>query len=316
MGIIGSKTEAKAIKEWLADYLRTALHLELSAEKTLITNARKRVRFLGYDIKRWRGERRLRYRTSYGSVIRRTGSQKLALLIPRDKCEAFARTYGNVQNWRGHSRGNLTYQSELEILLLYNAEIRGFLGYYALADNLTEVASKILWLTTSSFMRTLADKHRCSVNLVAKRLKRGPNHYAVTLVKDDGTTREYTVLSSTRQLDRKKVSYNKNLDGIPSTWHYRNKTELGQRLCASQCKWCGTRQGPFEVHHVRRLKDLAAKRAWERHMIARERKTLVLCKECHVNLHAGRLSEATKRYGKTGEPDTLSGVRPVRREVQ
>jgi len=316
VGIIGSKAEAMAIKEWLADYLRTDLRLELSAEKTLITNARKQVRFLGYDIKRWPGERRLRYRTSYGSVIRRTGNQQLALLIPRDKCEAFARTYGNVQDWRGHSRGNLTYQSELEILLLYNAEIRGFLGYYALADNLTEVASKILWLTTGSFMRTLADKHRSSVSLVAKRLKRGSNHYAVTLTKDDGTIREYALLSSTRQLDRKKVSFDKALDGIPSTWQYRNKTELGQRLCANQCEWCGTRQGPIEVHHVRKLKNLAAKMVWERHMIARKRKTLVLCKSCHVYLHAGRLSEATKRYGKTREPDTLNGVRPVRREVQ
>ena len=316
VGVIGSRADAIAIREWLAEYLRTELLLELSAEKTLITNARRRVQFLGYDIKRWRGERRLKYRTRRGPVTQRTCNQHLALLIPRDKCEAHAHRYGKVQNWRGHSRGNLTYLGELEILMMYNAEIRGFLGYYALADNLTSVGSNILWLTTSSFMRTLADKHRSSVRKVASRLKQGPNHYVVTFKKEDGMIREYALVSSTKQLARKKVSFDENLDRIPSTWQYRSKTQLGQRLLANECEWCGTGEAPFEVHHVRKLKDLRGKTVWERHMIARQRKTLVLCKKCHVDLHAGRLSEATKSYGKIGEPDTLSGVRPVRRGVQ
>ena len=316
VGIIGSKADAIAVKEWLTDYLRTELRLELSAEKTLITNARKRVRFLGYDILRWPGERRLKYRHGKTAAIRRVGNQQLALLIPYDKTQAFGTTYGNVQKWHGHSRGSLTYMSELEILMTYNAEIRGFLGYYALADNLTDVASNVLWLTTGSFMRTLADKYRSSVRQEASRLKRGPNQYVVTHLKEDGTTQEYALVSSTQQLARKKVSLSEHLDRPPTTWHYRNKTELGQRLRANECEWCGTRQGSFEVHHIRKLKDLEGKSTWERHMIARRRKTMVLCKQCHVDLHAGRLSEVTKRQGKTGEPDTLNGVRLVRREVQ
>jgi group II intron reverse transcriptase/maturase len=294
IGIIGSKADAITIKAWLTKYLETELKLELSAEKTLITNARKPVRFLGYDIRKWRGVRKLRYRTKYGPVLRRTCTQYLMLRIPRDKCEAFARTYGNIQKWRGQSRGYLTYQSDLEILLRYNAEIRGFLGYYALADNLTEVGSSLLWLTTGSFMRTLADKHRSSVRKIAKRLKQGPNHYAITIGKKNGTTREYALVSSTRHLERKRVSYNPDVDRIPSTWQYRNKTELGQRMSANECEWCGTLAGPFEVHHVRKLKNLRGKTIWEKHMIARQRKTLVLCKQCHVDLHAGRISEATK----------------------
>jgi group II intron reverse transcriptase/maturase len=316
VGIIGGKADAIEIKDWLAEYLQTDLRLELSAEKTLITNARKRVRFLGYDILRWRGERRLKCRRGKTTITRRTGNQQLTLRVPYDKCQKFGQTYGNVQNWRGHSRGNLTHLSETEILMIYNAEIRGFLGYYALADNLTDVASNVLWLTTGSFMRTLADKYRSSVSQEARRLKRGPNHYVVTHQKSDGTTKEYDLVSSTRQLERKKIAFNEDVDRIPSTWHYRNKTELGQRMRANECEWCGTRQGPIEVHHVRRLKDLKGKSVWDHHMLARRRKTLVLCKRCHVELHAGRLSEATKRRGKTGEPDTLNGVRPVRRGVQ
>ena len=294
VGIIGSKADAIAMKECLTEYLRTELHLELSADKTLITNARKRVRFLGYDIMRWPGERRLRYRIKGVSVIKRVANQQLALAIPWDKIQMFARTYGTIQNWRGHSRGNLAYLSELELLLLHNAEIRGFLGYYAFADNLKAIASRILWLTTTSFLRTLADKHRSTLKQEAERLKQGPNHYVVTHSREDGTTRKYELMSSTRQVECKKVSFDTDLDRIPDEWRYRTKTELGQRLRANECEWCGTRQGLIEVHHVRKLKSLAGKSAWECAMIARRRKTLILCKKCHVDLHAGRLTESTK----------------------
>lgn len=72
------------------------------------------------------------------------------------------------------------------------------------------------------------------------------------------------------------------------------RTGLIQRIQVNKCEWCGDTEGPFEVHHVRRLKDLKGKKEWERHMIARQRKTLVLCgigskRNCHRRLHNGEL---------------------------
>jgi AI2M/AI1M-like HNH endonuclease len=48
-----------------------------------------------------------------------------------------------------------------------------------------------------------------------------------------------------------------------------------------------------EVHHVRALKDLQAKGrkpkpSWMVLMIARQRKTIVVCKTCHQDIQAGR----------------------------
>jgi group II intron reverse transcriptase/maturase len=293
IGIIGSKEDAKAVKAWLSTYLKGNLQLELSAEKTLITHAENRVRFLGYDIKRGDNKRRLKVSQKQGQGIQRTCMQKLTLLMPRDKCEAFAKEYGQRQGWQGRERIHLFHLSELEILMIYNAEIRGFLGYYALADSLTSVASSILWLTTTSFLKTLAAKRRSTLMKVARSLKRGPNRYVISLRKKDGTIREYALVTSIKQLERKKVTYGA-VDAKPNTWMYRSRAELGQRLKAHQCEWCGTKEGPIEVHHVRKLKDLKGKKVWERQMIARRRKTMVLCKKCHVDLHAGRLTEATK----------------------
>ncbi len=297
VGIIGSKADAEAMKAWLTEYLTTQLHLELSAEKTLITNAKERVRFLGYDIKRWAGKKVLRFRTQRGVRTQRTVNTHLALLMPRDKVQAFAQAYGNPNGWQGTHRTTLLHLSELEILKTYNAEIRGFLSYYALADNLTAVAANILWMTTTSFLRTLAAKRKSTVMKVAYSLKKGPARYVITESRKDGTTVAHELVASTKQLKREVITYER-VDHKPETWAYRSRSELGQRLSAHQCEWCGTQEGPIEVHHVRKLSDLKGKAEWEIHMIARRRKTMVLCKQCHTDLHAGRLSAEKKAKGK------------------
>jgi hypothetical protein len=176
------------------------------------------------------------------------------------------------------------------------------------------VASTLLWLTTSSFLRTLANKRRSSLKKVAQSLKRGPNHYVVTLNEEGKPIKEYELVSSTRQLKKMKKAL-RNPDLIPSTQMYKSRTELGKRLLAHKCEWCGTSEGQMEVHHVRKLGNLKGKASWERQMIERHRKTMILCVECHDELHAGKLNEK-KRLGKTGELATRKRVRLVRRGAQ
>ncbi len=286
IGIIGSKADARQIKQDLTTYLKVCLGLELSQEKTLITNAKDRIRFLGYDIKRWRSNKIRRYRTKQGVITKRTCTYQLVLLMPRDKCIAFTDRYGNPQHWRGQIRPEMLWQSELEILKTYNAEIRGFLQYYALADNLTEIGSKVLWTTTKSFLRTIAAKRKVGIRKVIKSMKRRANEF-VLVTHINGKPREDVLVSSTRQLAKKNITW--DIDEKPRTNIYRARTELGQRLQANQCEWCGTTEGKMEVHHVRKLKDLKGKRKWEQHMIARQRKTIVMCRRCHHQLHAGTL---------------------------
>jgi group II intron reverse transcriptase/maturase len=294
IGIVGSKEDAQTTKTWLADYLRDELQLELSQEKTLITNAKERIRFLGYDIKRWTSNRILRFRTPYGVTTKRTTAYKLTLLIPRDKVEAFARTYGEPQQWQGKHRVKLLHLSELEILHIYNAEVRGFLNFYALADNFSSVANRLLWLTTTSFFKTLASKRQSSVMKAARSLKRGPSRYVIPAASADGTIKEHILISSAKYINRKAVRYER-VDYLPYTWKYHSHSELGLRLMAQECEWCGTKDGPMEVHHVRKLKDLKGKQLWEQHMISRRRKTMILCRPCHRKLHAGTLNEQNKK---------------------
>src|SRR5437660_3979039 len=195
--VIGTKAEAEELKAWLEDYLREELHLELSAEKTLITHASQRVRFLGYDITRWKRSRIRRIHTKQGSITRRTGGYQLRLLMPQDKIAGFAKKYGDISNWHGKHRNDLLNLSEVEILLIYNAEVRGFLGYYALADNLTTEAHRILWLTTGSFFRTIAAKRQSTVKKVTRSVNRGPRRYVMTLKPEGKPEKGYELLAST-----------------------------------------------------------------------------------------------------------------------
>lgn len=298
VGINGDKTEAEAWKIWLGDYLSSELQLELSQEKTLVTSAKERVRFLGYDIKRWSGNRILRYRSTQGVKTQRTGTYKLSLLMPPDKTTAYAREYGTPNTWHGEHRSKLLNLSELEILLTYNAEVRGFLGYYSLADNLKDGSGGVLWITARSFFCTLANKRKSSVKKVIKSLKKGPGRYAISLEKEGKGIKEYELIASTKQLKRETVTYGQ-VDQIPKTWMYQSRNELSKRLLASECEWCGIRGSQVEVHHIRKLGNLEGKTPWERQMIARRRKTMVLCVECHDELHAGKLSEKKKMLRKT-----------------
>ena len=49
----------------------------------------------------------------------------------------------------------------------------------------------------------------------------------------------------------------------------------------------------MQVHHIRKLADLQTKGRtldlYERVMAGRRRKTLVLCRKCHADVHAGRV---------------------------
>jgi hypothetical protein len=73
-----------------------------------------------------------------------------------------------------------------------------------------------------------------------------------------------------------------------------SRTDLIQRLQAGKCEICGF-EGDCDVHHIRKLSDLKKrwkgrkeKPEWVKRMIALQRKTLVVCPECHVDIHAGR----------------------------
>ena len=78
-------------------------------------------------------------------------------------------------------------------------------------------------------------------------------------------------------------------DAPARPWNARS--ELVDRLLTEDCTFCGA-TARLEVHHIRALKDLKRpgrkeKPLWVRVMAARQRKTLVVYRACHVRIHTG-----------------------------
>jgi hypothetical protein len=90
-------------------------------------------------------------------------------------------------------------------------------------------------------------------------------------------------------LTRKRTAVLTDLKPIMATV---KGNELIRRLLAGRCELCDGRIG-LQVHHIRKLADLnkpgRPERPWWVHLMAmRKRKTLVVCEQCHQDIHTGR----------------------------
>jgi hypothetical protein len=130
----------------------------------------------------------------------------------------------------------------------------------------------------------MGNKHEMSMQQVATMLNRGP----YMAVRENG--KEYKLF---RLKDVKRTAiFESTVDRPPLTFKYTGGSELLRRMSANKCEYCEKEGGYFEVHHVKKLADIKkGKQPWEKLMMARKRKTLVLCVDCHHKLTKGKLPD-------------------------
>ena len=284
-GFVGPKSEAAEIAAKVEGFLEESLGLSTAEDKTGIKHGpTEGVRFLGYDIDLAPTRKTIWYSHEGKRTKKRSMQQHVHLRVPKDKIRKFCESngYGTVGTHTATHRSSLIFQSDVEIVLQVNAELRGFAQYYALADNVKVELSGITDLGRLSMLKTLAAKHKCSVKTVSRRLKQG---------RERGVWHEGR-LHRIWTLGQLTPPTTPNPELIPVTAKYRGRSELTERMLACRCEYCDTTEGRFEVHHVRKLKDIGdGKEPWQKLMSARRRKTLVLCVKCHDLLHAGKLPD-------------------------
>lgn len=286
LGFAGPKTEAEEIKKRLAAWLSKELVLELSQAKTVITHSSTTAaRFLGYDLAAGRSNS---YRDSRGA---RNVNNRILLYLPKDKLNGFIRRY--TKGGKPVHRCELVNNSDYDIVAAYQAEYRGYVQYYQMAQNLHQM-HKLYWVMSLSMLKTLAHKHKSTVQKMA-------NQYKCTIKTETGQLAGFRVIV-TREGKPPLIT---EFGGIHLTTNSRparitdelyhvwsTRTELIQRLQADVCEMCGSKEC-IEVHHIRKLADLhqkgrSEKPLWVQKMAAFRRKTLVVCRPCHDAIHAGR----------------------------
>jgi group II intron reverse transcriptase/maturase len=308
IGIIGSYADAEAVREEVKGFIQETLKLTIAEEKSHIRGGKKGATFVGYWIKSYSGHRVVKVKVAGRHTTRKSVAERIQLHIPPGKLQQFSSNnrYGNYQTAKAAHKVKMTMLSDAEIMLAYNAELRGLANFYTLAHNVKTKMGKLQYLWRGSLFLTLAHKHKASMKQVGKRLKREDEH--VLYVKEKDKTR---VIRLFRLKDLKPPPVkDPQVDDQPNVFMWTlSRSELIRRLNAERCEYCGTGEGTFEVHHVRKLKDVAhGKEQWQQLMAARHRKTLILCKQCHQKLHAGTLPDRDylqkKRKGRAGYLET------------
>ena len=178
IGVIGSKEECEIVKANITTFMREKLKLEMSQEKTLITNAQEPAKFLGYEIMTRRSMDHMRTRcglqrrpwlgnivlkVSYGTVLKRLQSYDAVLITQINRKETF----------KPSSRKYMVNRQDADILAQYNLELRGFYNYYSIADNIGYLGWKFNYFMKYSMLKTLGRKHKRTVGQILEKYRDG-----------------------------------------------------------------------------------------------------------------------------------------------
>lgn len=285
LGVKGSQEDCQWIKSKLSEFIRETLKMELSEEKTLITHSSERARFLGYDVRVRRSS--IIKHGGPGKKTKRTLNNSCELSIPFDdkihsfifaKEIAIQKPDGKLMPVRRKSLLRLT---DLEIVSAYNAELRGICNYYGIASNFYKLCY-FSYLMEYSCLKTLASKHKCTISKVVEKFKDHNGEWGIPYETTTWQKRCYFAKYS----DCKDKANPTDIVCNAAVEYGYSRTALEQRLKAKVCELCGTTESDcYEVHHVNKLKNLKGKQAWEVAMIAKRRKTLVVCKKCDVAIN-------------------------------
>jgi group II intron reverse transcriptase/maturase len=300
LGFTGPKSEANGIKSLIQEFLDQELKLELSPEKTLITHAAsERAKFLGYEITKMQDNTKLtRIRNgAQKGKKRRAINGAIALYVPKQVIQEKVSQF--KKKGKPCARNMLIHESDYSIVAKYQSELRGLVQYYALAVNVSSLY-KVKWVMETSMLKTLASKHNSTTTKMAKQ-------YKTVLKSEEGQYKCFEVVvpregkrSLVTRFGGFPIRHQKrvvaiNDEAYEHTTFFREHNELVKRLLANQCEVCGSNEN-CEVHHVNRMSTLRYRdgrpkdNPWTRRMVELRRKTLVACRHCHTQIHAGELS--------------------------
>jgi group II intron reverse transcriptase/maturase len=305
IGIIGSKREAREIMASVERFLTETLKLTVSPEKSGIHAASKGVSFLGYRISTYTSCGAGRKSSRKGPagrtwrVVRRPTTGNVSLRVPRKEITAFCKRhgYGNLAKKTGHAREQFLVTSDVATVLAYNSEFRGFANYYSFADDNKRALGLLELVVFRSLVKTLALRHRTTRARTMARLWKGTDYEVSSVVR--GKLRSIK-LWRLKHLTRTYWISPIIDDVTRGTWWVKSPNDLIDRLNARQCEACSDTSGPFEMHHLRRIRDLrsGSLTVWKRSGI--RRKTIVLCPSCRATVSGREHPHMESRVHRKG----------------
>jgi len=282
IGVKGDRADCERIKQQFSEFISGKLKMELSEEKTLITHSNNYARFLGYDVR----VRRDQTAKPSGDKLIRTLNYSVELNVPfADKIMPFLFDKAIIKQTHGgeieHIARKYLYRcTDLEIVDTYNSELRGICNYYGIASNFISL-NYFAYLMEYSCLKTLAGKHKSTSKKIRDKFPAKGGGWGIPYDTKKG--QKYRVFA--KFTDCKGGNSFNDVIVEYAIRHAGMTTTLEKRLSAKVCELCGKTNTPLAMHHVNKVKNLKGKEQWEIVMIAKKRKTLAVCKNCHHKIH-------------------------------
>lgn len=286
IGIIGSKSDAEKIKRNLTDFISEKLKLKLSEEKTLITNAHKPARFLGYDVKIRKSNA---FKKQKSGKRQRQFANKVVLEVPTDLIKKKLLEYGamkiSVHNgkeiWVPTGRRNMIPYSDLQILERYNSEIRGIRNYYRIANNCSWL-HHFKYIMEYSMYKVFAGKYRTGKKNIIEKYRHGKD-FAIPYYTSKGEKKYRVFYNEGFKRDTRNTENSTDYE-LPTASMIK-KSHLISRLESRCCEWCGKEDTPLKMHHLRKMADIPTCEEWGNIMRSKRRKSLAVCYDCFSKLN-------------------------------
>ena len=293
IGVIGKRCEIVEVRLLVKNVLLNALHLTLNLDKTHITHFnRQGVNFLGTYL---RGNQKTEKKVHF--ILRNQKHIKVRS-TSRTRLEAPLVTLFNRGLENGFFKrtsegrfvptfcGRLINLDHADIIRFYNQKIRGILNYYSFVDNKKSLGQFVHGL-----------KHSCALTLALKLKFR---HRAKVFKRFGSTLRcpETKVEIYIPKSFRRDQKFFINPEDPRVIMERRWNNKFTRTNLFKSCLVCG--KFLSKMHHLRQIKDLKSKYRqgnidfWKLQLAVINRKQIPLCKEHHVSLHKGTLSDVEK----------------------
>ena len=281
------KRKTEEITRQVGAFLKKHLQLELSKTKTLITHGRtEKAKFLGYEISTFqRNDARERDVLQTAEFLNGKVELGLPASVIQEKCQRYMAHNKPIHRTEMLNDCGFLHHDALSRRVSGNCRV--------LSSRPQSLRLELKWIMEQSLVKTLAAKLKLSVPKVYERfqailLTNGKPYKGLqTIIQREGKkplVAQWGGIPLQRRMDTP-------LNDAPYLY-WNGRTEIVQRLLADTCELCGSHTA-IEVHHIRALKDLKQygrpeKPIWVKTMAARHRKTLVVCRSCHKDIHYGR----------------------------
>jgi len=297
LGFCGTKAEAEEIKVELVDFLENKLKLAINLEKSgIFHSSDKNIMYLGCYI---------RYQPNKIVPIKSSGTEDgikllkshainnaslkapIAQLLERAVVRKYAIKKENG-NFRATSKRALCGLPEKTIVNRYSSIIRGILQYYSCINQRSDLWP-IVSLYRKSCALTLADKLK--LRTAAQAFKKFGPLLSVKDITGKVITRLYYPDSLKTKIDFKRGRANIDefscIYGSEIYGSYNQQSSKVKEKC--EIEGCESSEN-LELHHINPQKNISNKlSAFEKSIIAGQRKTITLCREHHKISHGKKL---------------------------